>query len=107
MPKKRQSSPYWDGNTHGAISAPGDDGSSDFSRAIKGLVSKVVNPNQSDPTNPVINGASQSRSWVRNILADVATQIPRGKVDFNLLSSIAENKTLNGGIVDDRDYLVQ
>lgn len=108
MAHRRPLSPFWDGATNGAVTSRSDDKSSEFTRAVKGLVRRVVDPNRPDPSNPVINGASGGqRSWLRNLIADIATQVPRIGANVDLLSSIADTKIFDGSIVNDRDYQVR
>ncbi|KAJ9651806.1 hypothetical protein H2198_008931 [Neophaeococcomyces mojaviensis] len=74
---------------------------------LKGLFDKVVGA-QPDPTYPVINGATVPPKPVfKNLIADIASQSGRWTSDIGLLSSLADTKLLDGGVVDDRKYQME
>ncbi|KIW18357.1 hypothetical protein PV08_02645 [Exophiala spinifera] len=61
-----------------------------------------------DPTNPVINGASvQSRPFLARVLADIASQAPRLGENIGLIHSLVDTTLFDGGIVDDRQYQME
>ena len=63
----------------------------------------------SQPTSidPVINPATpQHRSFLRNLISDLASQGSRVGDDVALIASIADTKLFQGGLVDDRKYQV-
>jgi hypothetical protein len=80
--------------------------SSRIANSVRGFFESIAGSG-SDPTNPVINGASvQERPFLARILADIASQAPRLGENLGLIHSLVDTKFLDGGIVDDRQYQV-
>lgn len=78
-----------------------------ISTFLKGLFEKVAGK-KSDPTYPVINGATSSRKpIVKNLIADIASQSGRWISDVGLIGSLADTKLLDGGVVDDKKYQME
>ena len=87
-----------------------ESGLANLSRSMAGLLSKLTGGgSSSQPTSidPVINGATgQHRSFLRNLISDLASQAPRVGDDAALIASIADTKLFQGGLADDRKYQV-
>ncbi|KAG9780764.1 heme peroxidase, partial [Aureobasidium melanogenum] len=86
----------------------GDDAtSSRLFGAIKGFFESIAGSG-SDPTNPVINGASvESRPLLARLLADIASQAPRLGENAALIHSLVDTRLFDGGLVDDRQYQME
>ena len=86
----------------------GDDAtSSRLFGAIKGFFESIAGSG-SDPTNPVVNGASvESRPLLARLLADIASQAPRLGENAALIHSLVDTRLFDGGLVDDRQYQVR
>ncbi|KIW99798.1 uncharacterized protein Z518_10726 [Rhinocladiella mackenziei CBS 650.93] len=84
-----------------------DAGGSRLTSAIKSFFESIAGSG-SDPTNPVINGATvQSRPFLARILADIASQAPRIGENIGLIHSLVDTKLFDGGLVDDRQYQME
>ncbi|EXJ92051.1 hypothetical protein A1O3_00601 [Capronia epimyces CBS 606.96] len=80
---------------------------SKFTSTIKSFFERIAGSG-SDPTNPVINGASiQSRPLLARLFADIASQAPRISENIGLIHSLVDTTLFDGGIVDDRQYQME
>ena len=81
-----------------------------INRGVRGMLSRLTGAgSSSQPTSidPVINPATpQHRSFLRNLISDLASQGSRVGDDVALIASIADTKLFQGGLVDDRKYQV-
>ncbi|EXJ93786.1 hypothetical protein A1O1_02179 [Capronia coronata CBS 617.96] len=75
--------------------------------AIRGFFESIAGSG-TDPSNPVINGASvQARPFLARLLADVASQAPRLGENIGLIHSLVDTTLFDGGLVDDRQYQME
>lgn len=105
--RRRPRSPLWDGQVRSTSNDTTSEDTNEVSRGLRGLVEKFSGA-EPDPSNPVINGPSAptDKPWLRGLLADLATQLPRANADIGLIASIVNSKIFDGGLVNDRTYQV-
>lgn len=75
-----------------------------LANAVKGLFSS-----SEDPTDPVINGASDTakpKPWIGDAIRDVVSQRGRLQDNISLFSSFVDTSLFDGGYVDDKKYQV-
>ena len=79
-------------------------GFSTLANAVKGLFSSTP-----DPTDPVINGASEAtkpKPWIGNVIRDAVSQRGRLADNVSLFSSFVDTSLFDGGYADDKKYQV-
>lgn len=105
--RRRPRSPLWDGRVGRSRDGTASEDANEVTRGLRGLVEKAPGT-QPDPTNPVLNGpsAATDKPWLKGLLADLATQLPRANADIGLVASIFNSKIFDGGLVNDRTYQV-
>src|SRR5271168_126439 len=92
------------GNAEKSRRAP-ESGLANISRSLRGLINSLTGSGASDPTNPVVNGATPPpKQFLRGLLSDVASQGGRLTQNLGLLASLAESTLFDGGLLDDKQY---
>ena len=76
---------------------------------LKNAIHALFGPQSPDPTNPVLNGASDAtmpKPALGNLIRGLKSQSGRIGEDVSLLAGVIDTELFNGGYVDDRKYQV-